>query len=146
MVKFAWSDWIAAAGAAATALISASVIAAVETAPQQTFAEALAAPPRMLAGVADVHLRFLQEDGPESGHVRVLLTPETRPLTLIEARSAAEQAFLAALKEPGLGDGLSQITVVVRVMPASHPDPLAREQVFRFLHKGGREWSVLGGD
>ena len=98
------------------------------------------------ADTADVELRFIQEDGPASGHVRVVLTPETRPLTLWEARSAAEQGFLEALKEPGLGDDIKRITVVVRLMPKSHPDPGVVERVFRFQHKGGQTWSVLAGD
>ncbi len=73
---------------------------------------------RPLGDAADLMLRFVQEDGPESGHVRVLLTPETRPLTMIEARMAAEKGFFAALNEPGLGGNLSRVTVVVRLMPA----------------------------
>jgi hypothetical protein len=101
---------------------------------------------RAIGEVADLTLRFIQEDGPESGHVRVVLTPEARPLTVIEARMAAEQAFLQALKEPGLGDKLKRITVVVRLMPDSHPNPDAAEQVVVYLHKGGRDWSVLPGN
>ena len=95
---------------------------------------------------ADFMLRYIQEDGPESGHVRVVLTPETRAVTILEARMAAEQAFLEALTEPGLGDDLKRITVVVRLMPASHPDPGLSEQVIVYLHKGGRDWSVLAGE
>ena len=101
---------------------------------------------RAVGDVADLMLRFIQEDGPESGHVRVVLTPEVRRLTVIEARMAAEQAFLQALKEPGLGDNLKRITVVVRLMPESHPDPDAAEQVVVYQHKGGRDWSVLPGN
>ena len=51
--------------------------------------------------VADVTLRYIQEDGPESGHVRVVLTPEARSLTIMEARMAAEQAFLASVEGAG---------------------------------------------
>ena len=91
-------------------------------------------------------LHYIQEDGPESGHVRVELTPETRPLTIIEARMAAEQAFLDALKEPGLGDNLQRITVVVRLMPDFAPGPRSAEQVIVYLHKGGHDWSVLSGN
>lgn len=102
---------------------------------------------RATGKAADFMLRYIQEDGPESGHVRVVLTPETRAVTVIEARMAAEQAFLEALTEPGLGDELKRITVVVRLMPASHPDPGASgEQVIVYLHKGGRDWSVLAGE
>ena len=101
---------------------------------------------RALGASADVMLHFIQEDGPQSGHVRVLLTPETRALTIIEARMAAEQAFLQTLKQPGLGDALDRITVVVRLMPRSHPDPDEVEQVIVYQHKGGRDWSVLPGE
>lgn len=112
---------------------------AVEIAPAQL---AEAGPTSVVTGTADLEMRFVQEDGPESGHVRVELTPETRPLTIIEARSAAQQGFLEALNEKGLGDNLSRITVVVRLMPSSHPDPGAAEQVFLFLHKSGGDWTI----
>jgi hypothetical protein len=101
---------------------------------------------RALGGAADLTLRFVQEDGPESGHVRVELTPETRPLTIIEARMAAEKGFFAALNEPGLGDNLSLVRVVVRLMPASHPDPDAAEQVIVYRYKGGHDWSITAGE
>ena len=101
---------------------------------------------RALGASADVMLHFIQEDGPQSGHVRVVLTPETRALTVIEARMAAEQAFLQTLKQPGLGDDLDRITVVVRMMPRSHPDPDEAQQVIVYQHKGGRDWSVLPGE
>jgi hypothetical protein len=101
---------------------------------------------RALGGAADLTLRFVQEDGPESGHVRVELTPETRPLTIIEARMAAEKGFFAALNEPGLGDNLSLVTVVVRLMPASHPDPDAAQQVIVYRYKGGHDWSITAGE
>jgi hypothetical protein len=95
---------------------------------------------------AKVEMRFIQEDGPDSGHVRVVLTPETRSLTAFEGRSAAQQAFLKTLDEPGLGGPLRRITVVVRLMPAGHPDPGGVEQVITFQHKGGRDWSILAGE
>jgi len=46
---------------------------------------------RATGGVADLTLHYIQEDGPDSGHVRVVLTPEARTLSIIEARMAAEQ-------------------------------------------------------
>ncbi len=147
MVRFTFSELVLASGLAAGALIPFGIAAgAVGAAEVQQMAEIAPAPARMLDGVADVALRFVQEDGPGSGHVRVELTPETRGLTMFEARSAAQQAFLEALNEPGLGDDLSRITVVVRLMPASHPDPLSAEQTFLFLHKGGKEWSIIAGE
>lgn len=135
-----------AAAAAALALLPAAVaLASVETSPMQTLAEA-AGTARMLPGAASLHLRFVQEDGPESGHVRVLLTPDARRLTAFEARSAAQQAFLEALNEPGLGEALSRITIVVRLSPEAAAGPTGPEEVFLFLHKGGREWSILRGE
>ena len=101
---------------------------------------------RATGQAADFMLRYIQEDGPESDHVRVVLTPETRAVTVMEARMAAEQAFLSALSEPGIGDDLKRITVVVRLLPASHPDPGAAEEVIVYLHKSGNDWSVLAGE
>lgn len=145
MVRVAF-DWVLAAGLAAVGAGSPPQAAAVTGAESRQVAEAALEAGLRLGQTADVMLHFSQEDGPDSGHVRILLVPETRPLTLPEARSAAQQAFLEALGQPGLGDNLSRITVVVRLMPASHPDPAAAEQVVVFLHKGGRDWSVLSGD
>jgi hypothetical protein len=98
-----------------------------------------------LGETAEVTLHYIQEDGPESGHVRVVLVPEARPLTQLEARVAAQQAFLATLKEPGLGDPLKRITVVVRLMP-NRLAGAADDQVIVFLHKGGNDWSVVAGE
>ncbi len=119
---------------------------APEAAIGETEAVAQLASAHALGGAADLTLRFVQEDGPDSGHVRVELTPETRPLTIIEARMAAEKGFFAALNEPGLGDNLSLVTVVVRLMPASHPDPDAAEQVIVYRYKGGHDWSITAGE
>ena len=97
---------------------------------------------RTLQDSADLHVLFVQEDGPTAGHVRVVLTPDTRSLNAFEARSAAQQAFLAALEEPGLGDALSRITVVVRLEPIDQSDAAIPEQRFLFTNKGGRDWSI----
>ena len=128
---------LAAAGAMVTALADAA------TGEGET---PMIAQARATGIAADFMLRYIQEDGPESGHVRVVLTPETRPLTVIEARMAAEKAFLEALEEPGLGDNLKRITVVVRLMPVSHPNPGSAEQVIVYQHKSGRDWSVFAGE
>ena len=108
--------------------------------------DVLAASQHLQEGVpyaADVELHFVQQDGPDSGHVRVELTPQTVPLTIMQARSAAQQAFLAALGEPGLGDNLKRIEVVVRLMPAQQVSAQGFEHTIVYLHKGGRDWSVL---
>lgn len=128
----ALAAFLAAGGAAGPASA-----AATDEAPQIAEAQAL--------GAADLMYRYIQEDGPESGHVRVVLTPETRPITVIEARMAAQQAFLEALKEPGLGDNLQRVTVVVQLVPLSHPDPSGAQQVIVYQHRSGRDWSVLSG-
>jgi hypothetical protein len=111
-----------------------------------TLAEAVVEPPSAGAGAADFEMRFIQEDGPESGHVRVVLTPEARPVTALEARSAAHEAFLETLADPSLSDALRRVVVVVRLMPPTHPDPAGTEQKFLFLRKLGSTWSVLPGE
>jgi hypothetical protein len=135
-----------AAGVAAAGLAASQTAGATGESDPLEFAEATVATTHTLGGSANLTMRFIQEDGPESGHVRVELTPETRPLTVIEARTAAQQAFLETLKEPGLGDNLKRITVVVRLRPQSHPDPLAAETTIVFLHKGGHDWAVMAGE
>jgi hypothetical protein len=140
MRKVSVSGW-ALAGFVAAALSGVPVAAATGEGDLPEIAQA-----RAMGEVADLTLRYIQEDGPDSGHVRVVLTPEARSLSIIEARMAAEQAFLEALKEPGLGDNLQRITVVVRMMPESHPDPDTTEQVIVYLHKGGHDWSVMAGE
>jgi hypothetical protein len=145
MVRVSAVGWAVAAGVAAGIVSSGNAGSAAPEEPQAGV-ETVSQPSSILVNTADVELRYTQEDGPESGHVRVDLTPESRPLTILEARTAAQQAFLAALTEPGLGDDLSRITVVVRLMPASYVDPSGAEQRFLFLHKGGNTWSVLSGE
>jgi hypothetical protein len=99
---------------------------------------------RPLNGAADVMLRFVQEGGPEDGLVRVELTPAERPLSAMEARAAAQHAFLEALNEPGLGDNLTRIVVEVRLAPAGGDATLRRS--YLFLSRGGGSWSVMSAD
>ena len=139
-------DWILAVSLAGLGVLPVQPGMASTGEGEQRLAEAAAGLSGQFGDRADLMLRYIQEDGPESGHVRILLAPETRPLTQAEARSAAQQAFLKALKEPGLGDNLSRITVVVRLMPASLPDLETAEQIIVFLHKGGQDWAVLSGE
>ncbi len=143
MRRVASRNLVLAAGLAAIALPSGATVAATGQGEPTQVAEAVA---RTLRDAADLMLHFVQEDGPESGHVRVELTPETRPLTFIEARMAAEKGFFAALNEPGLGDHLSRITVVVQLMPASHPSPDHAAQVIVYRYKGGNDWAVTAGE
>lgn len=139
------AGWAVAIGmtAAAAAIAVAAPAPEGDVGPAR-LAEMAPAQLRAVGGAVDVMLRFLPEDGPTSGHVRVLLTPETRPLGFFEARSAAQQAFLEALREPGLGDVLKRITVVVRLVPEGEGE--APQQSFLFVRKGDRDWAVLPGD
>ena len=143
MVRVAWKGGLLVAAIAAGVLPGSGGTAATGDEPR--LADAASVAFREAVDSADLLLQFIQVDGPTSGHVHVVLTPETRPLTILEARSAAEQAFLETLKEPGLGD-ISRVTVVVRLMPQSHPDPGVSEQVIVYQHKSGSEWTVLPGE
>lgn len=146
MSRVAYARLIAVAGLSAAGVVSWQFADAATRDPlSPRLAEAAAGDTLSLGSHANLTMRFIQEDGPESGHVRVELTPETRPLTMFEARTVAQRAFLETLKERGLGD-LTRITVVVRLMPRSHPDPLGAEQVVVYLHTGGNDWSVLPGE
>lgn len=99
---------------------------------------------RPLDGAADVVLRFVQEGEPEEGLVRVELTPADRPLSTMEARAAAQQAFLEALNEPGLGDNLSRIVVEVRLVRESDDPGLRRS--FLYVSRGAGSWSLMSAD
>jgi hypothetical protein len=99
---------------------------------------------RPLEGSADLVLRFVQEGEPDEGLVRVELTPADRPLSVMEARAAAQRAFLEALNEPGLGDSLSRIVVEVRLVPGSDDPGLTRS--FLYLSRGGGSWSIMSTD
>ena len=134
---------IAAAGIV-VAFCAHSALGAVESGAPVEVAE-LAAPDvaRPLDGATDVRLRFVQDGGPSSGRVRVELTPDA-PLTLLEARMAAQQAFLEALNEPGLGEPLTSIRVDVDLVPGND-DPALRRSYF-YLATGADNWSVSLGD
>jgi len=145
MVRVAWKGGLLVAAIAAGVLPGSGGTAATGEESSGQIADAASVAFRAAVDSADLLLQFIQVDGPTSGHVRVVLTPETRPLSILEARSAAEQAFLKTLEEPGLGD-ISRVTVVVRLMPQSHPDPGVSEQVIVYQHKSGLDWTVLSGE
>ncbi len=88
----------------------------------------------------NVRMQFFQEDGPLAGHVKVVLTPDDRPLSMDEARSAARQAFLETLNDPVFMDGLKIVTVVVHRFPGED-EPVLDFQV-QFRAQGDRTWSV----
>lgn len=88
----------------------------------------------------NVRMQFFQEDGPLAGHVKVVLTPDDRPLSVDEARSAARQAFLETLNDPVFMDGLKIVTVVVHRFPGQD-EPVLDFQV-QFRAQGESSWSV----
>ena len=65
-----------------------------------------------------------------STNVRVL-TPDDRPLSMDEARSAARQAFLETLNDPVFMDGLKIVTVVVHRFPGEEELGLDFQVQFR---------------
>jgi hypothetical protein len=132
------------AGLAVAALLIVQAVAApVEGVSESRLAAMPEVTGRVLAGAASLHLRFVQEEGPDSGHVRVELTPTDRALNAMEARTAAQQAFLEALDEPAL-DGVSRIVVAVDLV-ADTDDP-ALKRTYLFLAQGGGSWSVMMAD
>lgn len=88
----------------------------------------------------NVQMQFFQEDGPLAGHVKVVLSPDDRPLSMDEARSAARQAFLETLNDPVFMDGLKIVTVVVHRFPGED-EPVLDLHV-RFRAEGDHNWSV----
>jgi hypothetical protein len=147
MSKLTPAEWLIAAGLGLLLTVPLGAASgAVAEGALERLAEAVVDPPSFGAGAADFEMRLIQEDGPQSGHVRVVLTPEARPVTALEARSAAQEAFLEALADPSVSDALRRVVVVVRLMPATHPDPTGTEQKFLFLRKLGSTWSVLPGE
>ena len=147
MTKFTPAEWVMAAALAVLLTVPSEVASgAVGDGGLERLAEASVNPQPIGAGAADFEMRFIHEGGPESGPVRVVLTPQARPLTALEARNAAQKAFLEALADPSLSDDLRRVVVVVRLMPATHPDPAGSEQSFLFLRKQGTTWSVRGGE
>ena len=88
----------------------------------------------------NVRMQFFQEDGPRAGHVKVVLKPDDRPLSMDEARSAARQAFLETLNDPVFMDGLKIVTVVVHRYPGE--DELGLDFQVQFRAQDDSTWSV----
>ncbi|MDQ0327181.1 hypothetical protein J2R99_003050 [Rhodopseudomonas julia] len=91
--------------------------------------------------IANVRLHFMPEDDPRDGHVKVLLTPESRPLTFFEARQAVQQAFLATLKEPGLPSDLTRVSVTVQLAPSGAERVQSR--TYLYIRKTAETWTVM---
>ncbi|MBZ8134526.1 hypothetical protein [Afifella sp. IM 167] len=125
--------------AALASLTAAGAYAAVGERPQTVAAEYTARP---MEKMTNVRLRFLPEGNPQEGHVKVLLTPESRPLTFFEARQAVQQAFLETLKEPGLPDELSRIAVTVQMQPEGVLST-DEDKTYLFIRKGAKTWTII---
>ena len=121
-------------------------IAAVGAAPEPGYTEEDAddvitgSVPHGVGYSTNVRMQFFQEDGPRAGHVKVVLTPDDRPLSVDEARSAARQAFLETLNDPVFVDGLKIVTVVVHRYPGE--DELGLDFQVQFRAQGDSTWSV----
>jgi len=96
--------------------------------------------PKDVARGTNVRMQFIQLDGPRAGHIKVVLTPDDRPLTMPEARSAARQAFLETLNDPIFMEDLKIVTVVVHRFP-DQADPAVDFSV-RFRSQGEGEWTI----
>jgi len=98
--------------------------------------------PSGATGATGVRMQFLQVGGPRDGHVKVVLTPDDRALTMEEARSAVRQAFLDTLNDPVFMDDLKIVTIVVHRFPDT-VDPSVDIQV-RFQAQGKGQWMISG--
>lgn len=142
-----WIAWSSALTICGLIMIS-GVLAAVEDEP---FVAPAAQPsddiitgsiPRGVSDPTNVRMQFIQEDGPRAGHVKVVLTPDDRPLTMDEARSAARQAFLETLNDPVFMDDLKIVTVIVHRFPDTVDASI--DFSIRFEARGGGQWSIYG--
>ncbi len=107
---------------------------------EQVVAEVSQPSGRPILGANNVMMRFEEDGDLFDGHIRVILSPEARPLTLMQARSVAQKAFLETLNEPALIDVINAITIVVELVPnASENDP---SQVFLYKTRDGKNWSL----
>ncbi len=106
----------------------------------QVVAEVSQPPARPILGANNVMMRFEEDGDLFDGRIRVVLSPETRPLTLMQARSVAQKAFLETLNEPALIDVINAITIVVELVPDARENDL--RQVFLYETKDGKNWSL----
>jgi len=127
-----------AVGLAKTAIPGA--FGAIQDQSEQVIAEVAQPPARTILGANNVMMTFEEDGDLFDGHIRVVLSPEARPLTLMQARSAAQQAFLETLNEPALVDVINRITIVVELVPDASENDF--KQVFLYESKDGKTWSL----
>lgn len=106
----------------------------------QVMAEVSQPSDRPILGANNVMMRFEDDGDLFDGHIRVVLSPERRSLTLMQARSVAQKAFLETLNEPALIDVINAITIVVELVPNAGENDL--RQVFLYETRDGKTWSL----
>ena len=145
MYSLSFSERLAVIAAIALAVVVGitgvpAAFGAIQNQSEQVIAEVSQPPSRPIVGANSVLMTFEEDGDLFDGHIRIVLSPETRPLTLMQARSAAQEAFLEALNEPGLADVISRITIVVELVPEARDSDL--RQVFLYESKDGKTWSL----
>ena len=145
MFSLSFSERLAIVAAIALAVIVAitsipAAFGAIQDQSEQVVAEVSQPLTKSIPGANHVVMTFEEDGDLFDGHIRFVLRPEARPLTLMEARSAAQQAFLEALNEPAFIDVISRITIVVELIPEAREGDL--KQVFLYESKDGKNWSL----
>lgn len=113
---------------------------AIQDQSEQVVAEVSQSPVAPVLRENHVVMTFEEDGDLFDGHIRFVLRPEARPLTLMEARIAAQQAFMEALNEPAFVDVISRITIVVELVPEANENNI--RQVFLYESKDGKIWSL----
>ncbi len=145
MFRLCFREWhavVAAIGLAVGVAITGipAALAAIQNLSDQVVAEVAQSPDKPVTGVNNVMMTFEADGDFADGHIRVVLRPDTHPLTLMQARSAAQEAFLETLNEPGFSDVINRITIVVELVPGASESDLS--QVFLYESKDGKTWSL----
>ena len=145
MFSLSFSERLAIVAAIALAVIVVitsipAALGAIQDQSEQVVAEVSQPLTKSIPGVNHVVMTFEEDGDLFDGHIRFILRPEARPLTLMEARFAAQQAFLEALNEPAFVDVISRITIVVELIPEASEGDL--KQVFLYESKDGKTWSL----
>ncbi len=134
---------VAAAISLAIGLLTTAIptaLGAIQDQSDQVVAGLAQSPDRPVPDANNVMMTFEADGKFADGHVRVVLRPDARPLTLMQARSAAQEAFLETLNEPGFADVVTRITIVVELVPDASESDL--RQVFLYESKDGKTWSL----
>jgi hypothetical protein len=113
---------------------------AIQGQPEQVVADVAQPAVGAIFDANNVLMTFEEDGDLFDGHIRVVLSPENSPLTVMQARSAAQDAFLETLNEPALVDVIDRITIVVELVPDARESDL--KQVFVYESKDGKTWSL----